>query len=220
MSLKVIGSGLGRTGTMSLKLALEQLGFSRCYHMIEVFANPPHIPLWIAAAEGKPEWDRLFEGYAATVDYPGAHFWRELAAHYPHAKVLHSVRDAGEWFESTRATIFSDRNRARVQHSPDLQRFFDVVVNHEFGEKIHDRDFMIDYFNRHTEEVKAAIPKDRLLIYEAGSGWAPICKFLGVPVPATPFPKANTRDEFIARMQGPPGQLAAQPQNEARKSAD
>jgi hypothetical protein len=204
MALKVIGSGLGRTGTMSLKLALEQLGFARCYHMIEVFMNPQNVPLWIGAAEGKPEWDKLFEGYAATVDYPAAHFWRELAAYYPHAKVLHSVRDPDKWFESTQATIFSAQNKARVEGMPEMRRFFDLTVNSEFGDKITDRDFMVAYFRRHTEEVKAAIPKERLLVYEAGQGWEPLCKLLDVPVPATPFPRENTRDEFVGRMKRTP----------------
>jgi hypothetical protein len=205
MTLQVVGSGLGRTGTMSLKHALEQLGFSRCYHMVEVFMNPPHIPLWIAAAEGKPDWDTLFEGYAATVDYPGARFWRELAAHYPDAKVLHSVRDPEKWFESTQATIFAPSHRARFDNMPEIRRFFETVVTtNELRASIDDREAMIAYFKRHTEAVKAAIPKERLLVWQASDGWEPLCKFLDVPVPATPFPRENSREEFINRTQRAP----------------
>ena len=107
MALKVIGSGLGRTGTMSLKLALEQLGLGPCHHMVEVFAHPESIPLWIAAGAGKPDWDAIFAGYQAMVDYPGCKFWRELMDYYPDAKVLHSLRDPDKWFDSTQATIFA-----------------------------------------------------------------------------------------------------------------
>ena len=202
MSLKIVGSGLGRTGTMSLKLALEQLGFVKCYHMVEVFMNPPHVPLWIAAAEGHPAWDKLFEGYAATVDYPGASYWRELAEHYPEAKVLHSVRDPEKWFESTQATIFSPQSPARQSSlPPEMQRFFKTVMG-TFGDKINDREYMVAYFKAHTDEVVRTIPKERLLVYETGSGWEPLCKFLGVPVPATPYPRENTREQFIGRVAG------------------
>ena len=101
MGLKVIGSGLGRTGTLSTKLALEQLGFAPCHHMVEVFMNPAQVPLWIDAGNGNPDWDAIFGPYQAMVDHPGCAFWRELAAHYPDAKVLHTVRDPDKWFDST-----------------------------------------------------------------------------------------------------------------------
>jgi Sulfotransferase domain len=204
MALKVIGSGLGRTGTMSLKLALEQLGFSKCYHMVEVFLNQHHGQLWVDAADGHPDWDRLFEGYAATVDYPGARFWRPLAEFYPQAKVLHSVRDPDKWFDSTQATIFSERNLGRVTNIPGLQTFFDKAVHSGFADKIHDRDFMVAYFKRHTDDVIRTIPKERLLVYETGSGWEPLCAFLGVPVPESPFPRENTREKFAARVADAP----------------
>jgi len=205
MALKVIGSGLGRTGTMSLKLALEDLGFRRCYHMAEVLMNQHHAPLWVAAAEGRPDWDTLFEGYAATVDYPGAPFWRALADYYPDAKVLHSVRDPEKWFESTQATIFSEANLSRVTMVPGLKEFFDKVVHQAIGERIHDKAFMIDYFKRHTEEVIRTIPKERLLVYEMGAGWEPLCAFLGVKVPDAPFPRENTKEQFQARVTQAPG---------------
>ena len=204
MALKVIGSGLGRTGTLSLKLALEMLGFSPCHHMVEVFMHPETTPLWVEASQGRPDWDTLLKGYSAVVDYPGAPYWRELAAHYPSAKVLHSVRDPDAWFESTQATIFSEQSPA-IHPPPPMKAFFESVTR-DFGEHIHDRAFMTDYFRRHTAEVTAAIPKERLLVYEVGQGWEPLCAFLGVPVPATEFPRQNSREDFQARFtSGPPG---------------
>ena len=198
MTLKVIGSGLGRTGTMSLKLALEQLGFGRCHHMVEVFMQPESVPLWVAAGAGKPDWPAIFAGYQSVVDYPGCKFWRELMDYYPDAKVLHSTRDPDQWFESTQATIFAPGSAADNPPEP-MRPFFEVVAG-EFKGRLHDRSFMIDYFNRHTEAVLAAVPKDRLLVFEAAQGWTPLCAFLGVPVPDTPFPQQNSREEFQARV--------------------
>jgi Sulfotransferase domain len=207
MTLQVVGTGLGRTGTMSMKLALEQLGFGPCHHMVEVFAHMDSVPLWVAAAEGKPDWEAVFEGYSSVVDYPGAAFWRELVAHYPKAKVLHTVRDPNDWFESTQATIFAPRTGEAMP--PPMQAFFGAVMR-ELGDKRNDRAFMVDYFERHTAEVLRTIPNDRLLVYRAGDGWAPLCAFLGVPVPDTQFPKVNDRAEFQARASA--GQPAAEPE--------
>ncbi|HWA64034.1 MAG TPA: sulfotransferase [Caulobacteraceae bacterium] len=197
MALKVIGSGLGRTGTLSLKGALEQLGFGPCHHMVEVFMHPETVPLWVEAGAGRGDWDRIYEGYGSTVDYPGCKYWRELADHFPDAKVLHSVRDPDKWFDSTQATIFAPGSPA-VNAPPPMKPFFETLTG-EFGEKIHDRAYMIDHFHRHTEAVKAAIPKERLLVYDVAEGWGPLCAFLGVPVPETPFPRVNSREEFQAR---------------------
>src|SRR5262249_8807784 len=105
MTLKVIGTGLGRTGTLSLKAALEQLGFGPCYHMMEVFPRPDHVTLWANAAAGKPDWDTLFKGFAATVDLPSSHFWRDLARRYPDAKIIHTERTPEAWWKSFSKTI-------------------------------------------------------------------------------------------------------------------
>jgi Sulfotransferase domain len=199
MALKVVGSGLGRTGTKSLQSALNILGFGPCHHMVEVFAHPESMPLWIAAAAGKADWDAIFAGYASMVDYPGAAYWRELAAYYPNAKVLHSVRDPDEWFDSTQATIFSPRSPA-FQPGP-ASAFFDSFMA-PMRAHLHDRAWMTDYFRRHTEAVQAAIPPDRLLVYQAGQGWAPLCEFLDVAVPDVAYPAENSRAEFIARFKG------------------
>ena len=200
MALKVIGSGLGRTGTMSLKLALEQIGFGACHHMVEVFMHPESVPLWIAAGEGQPDWNAIFSGYQSVVDYPGCKFWRELMDYYPDAKVIHTLRDPERWFESTQATIFAPRASA-LDAPPPMRAFFNMVLG-DFGDRLHDRDYMIERFKRHTEEVLAAVPKDRLLVFEASQGWAPLCAFLGVPVPETPYPRENSREDFQARAAG------------------
>jgi hypothetical protein len=206
MALKVIGSGLGRTGTKSLHAALNMLGFGPCHHMFEVFQNRDTMPLWIEAGNGRADWDAIFDGYASAVDYPTAAYWRELADRYPEAKVIHTLRDPGEWFESTQATIFRpDGNAAAAMKSDEvIGEFFRSFIKPPLADHLHDREWLIDYFRRHTDEVKAAIPPDRLLVYEVGEGWDPLCRFLGVPVPGEPFPSQNSRAEFIARVASPP----------------
>lgn len=209
MTMKVIGSGLGRTGTFSLKLALEQLGFGPCHHMVEVFTHPESVPLWMDAGAGAPDWDAVFAGYQSMVDFPGCKFWRELMDFYPDAKVLHSVRDPQRWFESTQATIFAPGGPVDLAEGP-MGEFFAMVTS-EYRGRLHDRDFMVDCFNRHTEAVLAAVPKDRLLVFEASQGWEPLCGFLGAPVPETPYPRENTREDFQTRTaagSGPPDPAA------------
>jgi Sulfotransferase domain len=212
MALKLIGAGLGRTGTLSLKLALEQLGFGPCYHMAEVLMDPSRGHSWVRAADGQADWNSIFDGFAATVDYPGCAFWRELTQFYPSAKVLLSVRNPQDWFESTQQTIFSEeQGKPLVQSS--LNEFFHKTVFNTFGDRIHDRNYMISAFLRHNEDVESSVPRDRLLVYEVTQGWPPLCKFLGVPVPDSPFPRVNSREER-ARM------LASQPKGSAMPALD
>jgi hypothetical protein len=207
MALKLIGAGLGRTGTLSLKLALEQLGFGPCYHMAEVLMDPSRGPDWLRAAGGQSDWNTIFNGYAATVDYPGCMFWRQLIQFYPSAKVLLSVRNPHEWFDSALQTIFSEEQNAPFVTSV-LGEFFKKVVFSAYGDRIHDRDFMIAAFQRHNDEVEQVVPRDRLLVYEVTQGWPPLCKFLGVPIPDLPFPRINSREEraqALASMAQSPG---------------
>jgi hypothetical protein len=199
MALEIVGTGLGRTGTKSLQAALNMLGFGPCHHMVEVFTHPESAGLWIEAAKGRPDWGRVFSGYHSVVDYPGAQFWRELTSYYPRAKVLHSIRDPDEWFDFTQATIFAPDGRAR-QPGP-MSEFFHIVLG-TFGDHIHDRAYMTDYFRKHIREVVLTVPAERLLVYEVSQGWGPLCEFLGVPVPGKPFPAQNSRAEFIARLRG------------------
>ena len=205
--LKVVGSGLGRTGTKSLHTALNTLGFGPCHHMVEVFAHPETVPLWIEAGAGRPDWDKVCEGYGSMVDYPGAHYWRELAAFYPDAKLLHSVRGPDDWFDSTQATIFAP-GTATTSDGP-LSAFFDSFIG-DIRHRLHDRAFMVDHFHRHTEAVRRAIPPERLLVYEVGQGWGPLCGFLGVPIPVTPYPSENSRADFISRVSGAQAHLSDQ----------
>ena len=214
MALKVIGSGLGRTGTLSTKLALEQIGFGPCHHMAEVFMHPDSVPLWIEAGNGRPDWEAIFDGYAAMVDHPGCNHWRALADHYPDAKVLHTVRDPDKWFDSTQATIFSPE-RPGPPDGP-FKIFLDQIYAW-YGGDIHDRAFMTGFFRRHTEAVVAAIPPERLLVFEVAQGWEPLCAFLGVDVPVTPYPRENTTDQFRARPAGlDPAVIRAELERQAR----
>ena len=198
MPLKVVGSGLGRTGTKSMQTALNMLGVGPCHHMVEVFAHPESMQLWIDASEGKPNWDLIFKDYQSMVDYPGAAYWKQLADHYPDAKVLHTVRDPDKWFESTQATIFAPQGGTRQDGGSVRDRFFASFMG-PMREHLDDRAFMTDYFRRHTEAVKAAIAPERLLVFEVGEGWDRLCQFLGVPVPSEPYPSENSRGEFQAR---------------------
>jgi hypothetical protein len=198
MALKVVGTGLGRTGTKSMQTALNLLGFGPCHHMIEVFAHPDSMALWIEAAQGNPVWDHIFADYGAVVDYPGAAHWRAITAHYPDAKVLHTVRDPDQWFDSTQATIFSPGGGAVRGLEGPMGQFFASFME-PMRERLHDRAFMTDHFRRHTEAVKAAIAPERLLVYEVGEGWDRLCAFLGVPVPEAPYPTENSREAFIGR---------------------
>lgn len=208
MKLKVVGTGLGRTGTKSLHTALNMLGLGPCHHMMEVFPRPESMPLWVAAAEGKPDWDTIFAEFQSAVDYPVAAHWRAVAAYYPDAKVIHTARDPDKWFDSTQATIFSPNGMVEqaMQGDAPIGVFFRSLL--PFRDRMHDRGFMTDYFLKHTEDVKATIAPERLLIFEASQGWAPLCAFLGVPVPDALYPSENTTAEFQARMAA---QAAGQP---------
>lgn len=195
MGLKVIGAGFGRTGTASLKLALERLGLGPCYHMSEVLANAGHMDLWNKAAAGRPQWDEIFRNYASTTDFPASIYWRELADYYPQAKIVLSLRDPERWYESTQETILSREMMRRLDGTP-WREMLRNTIDALFDGEIHDRDTLIRVFNEHAEKVKAAFGPDRLLVFEAKDGWAPLCAFLGVPVPQEDFPRVNSKEEL------------------------
>ena len=205
MTLSVVGAGLGRTGTTSLKLALEQLGLGPCYHMFEVFKNPAAPGYWEAAADGgATDWELVFAGYASTVDWPSATFYETLADVYPDAQVILTERDPEGWWRSTQATIFNwDAPGANVPE-PFLH-MAQKVIGALFDQRIHDHDHVIEVFKRHNARVREVIAPERLLVYDLADGWAPLCAFLDVPVPDGPMPKANTTEEFLARRRSPPG---------------
>ncbi len=203
MPLRVIGAGLARTGTASLKLALEQLLGCPCYHMFEVFAHPAHIPAWRLAACGQaPDWDRVLGGYAAAVNLPAAAFWQELAAASPGALIILSVRDsAGQWWDSMSQTVAAQPPPALPPGILEAG-FLDMVtaVLSRVGmTDLADKDAMISAYQRHNDTVRALAPPGRLLEWRPGDGWAPIAGALGLPIPDRPFPKVNTRNEFRAR---------------------
>lgn len=197
MALQVIGAGLGRTATFSLKFALEHLGLGPCYHMSEVFAGARrNIPLWLDVAGGKPDWDAIFAGFQSTTDYPACSYWRELAAHWPEAKVVLTVRDPDSWFDSVSETIFSDAMQGSLAGSPVEAMMRGVIFDHFGDGDIRDRAFMTDWFVRRNQDVIDTLPPERLLVYSPKEGWDPLCAFLDVPVPEEPFPRVNSRDEI------------------------
>ena len=201
MALDIIGPGFGRTGTNSLKQALETLGFGPCHHMFEVRDHPEQLPAWQAAARGeRVDWDRMFQGYRSQADWPGARYWRELARHYPEAKVILTVRDPDAWFDSVQATIVPFL-AARGQHpSPHVNAIAEMgheaIVTQIFADRLSDREHATRVFRDHVAEVQATIPPDRLLTFEVRQGWEPLCAFLGRDVPDQPFPKTNSSKQF------------------------
>lgn len=201
MSLEVIGVGLGRTGTASLKIALEQLGFGPCHHMLEVFPREGAAERWSARARGEDlPWAELFEGYRSAVDWPSVYFWRELVRDYPAARIVLTVRDAARWWDSISSTIFralaaplpSEPGPVRDQRA--MAR--DIIVERHFEGRADDREHAIAIYERHNAAVQAEVPARRLLVYDVKDGWAPLCDFLDVPQPAAEFPHANRGDEF------------------------
>ena len=205
MSLKVIGSGFGRTGTLSLKAALEILGFGPCCHMQEVIKRPSHIKKWqqIGRNQAVP-WHTIFHHFQATVDYPASPFYRELLHAYPDAKVIHTVRDPERWYDSTAETIFRSMDGLpfwAYKLPWPLGNFIDlqekIVWQGLFNGRFPDRAYAIQRFHDYTEAVKQHIPPEKLLIFEVKEGWEPLCEFLDVPVPGVPFPHVNDRENII-----------------------
>ena len=207
--MRVIGAGMGRTGTLSLKVALERLGFAPCYHMLEVIEHPDHVPLWVAALRGEAgAMDRALAGYGATTDWPACTFWPALVAAHPDAPVVLTVRDADRWYDSALATIYpvaSFTLTAPPEMAPPGMRPMAAMVDAlvwqgTFGGRFEDRAHAIEVFHRHNEAVRRGVPADRLLVYEVGQGWGPLCAFLGVPAPDEPFPHLNDAASFRARI--------------------
>ncbi len=194
--LQVVGAGVGRTGTHSLKVALEQLLGGTCHHMLEVFAHPDEVPVWTDAIDGKAiDWGDLMKDYTAQVDWPGASFWPELSAANPNALVILSTRDPDAWFTSCSNTIFAGIEVMAEQGNEWMAAMMRLFGD-RFSDKIGDRAAMTDAFQRHNEAVRAGVPNERLLEWTASDGWEPICERLGVPVPEAPFPKVNSTAEF------------------------
>jgi len=204
MELRVVGAGLARTGTASLKLALERLLGGPCYHMIDVWAQPDHIAIWHGAVGGQmPDWNSFLAGYRAAVDLPASAFWRELAAASPQALILLSVRDSpAQWWDSMSHTIVASVGAGPMPGTPYAEfaaMAADLWVT-RFGladrSCMSDRAAMIAAYQRHNDTVRAEAPPGRLLEWRPADGWAPLAAALGVPVPGEPFPRVNTRSQF------------------------
>jgi len=206
MTLKLIGAGYGRMGTRATKDALETLGFGPCHHMAEVFAHLDTVPLWADALKNPPTspegWAPLLEGYASCVDWPGCHFWKELHAAFPDAKVLLSTRDHEKWWNSINKTIFEliraetapeDLDSLRQDHRAMVR---EMILDQTFGGNVDDKDHVLKVLKAHEDEVRDTIPANQLLTWSVTEGWEALCTFLDVPVPGTPFPNRNTTQEF------------------------
>jgi hypothetical protein len=213
--MKLIGAGLPRTGTLSQKVALEMLGLGPCYHMVNVLADLDEAHLWRRALEGDEPWEEVFEGFQSTVDWPGSFFYRELVDFYPDAKVLLSIRDAETWERSMRETIFGilygdmlmrDLSTARGRVDPKWRTYIEMMEGmwQQSGLISHgadtDSESMRTAMERFNEEVRANVPSEQLLVWSVTEGWEPLCQFLEVPAPDTPFPHLNDGKEFAERL--------------------
>ena len=198
MELQVIGAGFGRTGTLSMKVALERLGFGPCHHMLEVFARPDDAPGWAAVVRGElGSLDQLLEGFGSSVDFPACTAWEALWRARPGSKVLLTVRPAADWWRSFNATIGQDiQNRAEDPGSlsAELRRAISDAV---FGGLADDESTAVAAYEAHNAHVIETVPAEQLCVYEVGSGWEPLCAFLEVDVPAEPFPRSNSTKEFL-----------------------
>ncbi|MBA3424122.1 MAG: sulfotransferase family protein [Rubrobacter sp.] len=214
--MKVVGAGFGRTGTASLKIALESLGFGPCYHMTQVFEHPEHSHFWVAAWRGEPvDWEGVLGDYEAAVDWPACTFYEELLERNPDAKVILSVRDPERWYESVRNTMYElsvviPRSPVYrigytlftllVLHSPRMSLADEIIWQGTFDGRFEDKEYAIGVFERHTQRVRQRVPRDRLLVFEAKEGWGSLCEFLGVEEPDEPFPHTNDTAEMRGRL--------------------
>jgi hypothetical protein len=212
--LVLIGAGLPRTGTLTQKLALEELGLDPCYHWVNVIADLDQVGLWDRALDGEAPWEEVFAGYRSSVDWPGGYFYRELMDAYPEAKVLLSVREGEAWERSFRETIWTMCKgqslmpllaRARGEVDPRWRRYMALVDRMFWGPQGtfatgDEPAQLIEQMVAHNEQVKRAVPAERLLVWEVGEGWGPLCDFLEVDVPDGPLPHANDRETFLERV--------------------
>ncbi len=198
MAIKVVGAGVGRTGTLSLKAGLEQLLDEPCYHMVEIFGRPEHVAVWREAAEGGTvDWGALLDGYGATVDFPACLFWPEILAANPGATVVLSTRsDSAAWWASASATIFAIHEDGLPPEMTEWFEMWRAVSSARFTSDWSDAAAAQAAYERHNAEVRASVPAASLVDWQAGDGWKPLCDALGTPLPAEPFPHLNTREDF------------------------
>jgi hypothetical protein len=197
--VKVIGAGFGRTGTLSLKAALERLGFGPCYHMVEFLKHPEHGRPWVSALRGESiEWENVFAAYESTTDWPACNFWRALADAYPEAKVVLTVRDPERWWSSISSTLFAAYRGGVLPASapPELPQMAELLMGTTFDGRTEDREHVLRRFQEHNDRVRRGIVPERLLVYQVSQGWGPLCDFLGVEQPDEPFPRLNEGADF------------------------
>jgi len=201
MTLEVIGAGFGRTGTLSLKYALEMLGYQKCYHMMELRNHPDHQGIWQAAHRGDAvDWSALFSGYTATVDWPSCNLWQALSVAYPDAKIILSLRDPEKWYDSVMNTIYASSKARFDSDDPANQAAgqwaMEIIWNRVFDGRMDDRQHVIEVFNRHNDAVIKTVEPAKLLVFEAVNGWPALCDFLGKDLPAEPYPRVNSTEDF------------------------
>ena len=203
MTLKVIGAGFGRTGTDSMREALNMLGVGPCHHMLEVNASEDQKQMWRALVKGTspPAWEQVFAGYGSAVDWPSAYYWRELSAFYPQAKVVLTYRTAESWWKSFEQTILRGIQMSTEPESLGIALVRDKV----FAGRPDDRALAIARYEENVKAVRETVAPERLLVHSLGDGWEPLCAHLGVPVPTQPYPSRNSASDFQhAILQQPP----------------
>ena len=202
MPLDILGLGLPRTGTKTLKKALEILGYQKCYHMYELRIHPEHISYWEAASDGaEVDWEKLFTGYCAATDYPAAYHWRTLLKRYPNALVILTVREPAAWYRSAKETVFKIANNIPNNNSPLAQRrrLWKRDMSKWLGEETDNAQLMLKKFAEHQQDVQSIVPTEHLLIYDVREGWEPLCSFLSKDIPNREFPWTNTTTDFLER---------------------
>ena len=217
MSIKIIGAGFPRTGTSTLKSSLEHLGYVKTYHMKELIVNPTRLPYWLELEQTRStDWDALYEGYQASVDFPGYPYYKEQMERYPDAKVILTVRPFDKWYASANATVRKAAPQtigeklsmlvkmiksARVRQAVGAIKMFERIFwTKTFHDKFDDKEYAEKIFNDHIADVKAHVPPEKLLVYDVRDGWGPLCAFLGVPEPDQPLPHKNKKENFKAML--------------------
>lgn len=201
--LQVIGAGFGRTGTHSLALALDRLGFGPCYTLLDVDKNAGHIDLWFDALEGRPvDWSALYQDHRSAVEWPTISFLPQLINHFPQAKVILTVRDPDSWYESAATTIFPGLEATTKHPDPEIRERSNLkrrmILEQVFSDRYWDKTHAIKVYRNHVKAVNKLVPANRLLHYQVTDGWSPLCAFLGVTEPDDPFPRRNDRASFLA----------------------
>lgn len=211
--IKVIGAGFPRTGTTTLKNSLETLGFGKCYHMKELLVHPERLKYWKELDEkGNTDWDALFDNYHSCVDVPGYPYYKILMQQYPEAKVILTHRPFDQWYTSAANTIKQAGPQtileklamliklpfdARLRRAVKAIQFFERIFwKDQFNGKFDDKESAKQIYQKHINDVKEYVPKEKLLVYNVADGWAPLCAFLNVTIPLQDFPHLNKKEQF------------------------